>query len=119
MARHNDFGRWGEDLAVDFLRRHGFEILARNWRAGRAEVDILARDGDVLVAVEVKTRGTDAFGRPEIFVGRRKIRMLTEAVNAYAEQTGWEGDIRFDIVAIVRQGGQTRIEHIPDAFYWF
>lgn len=119
MARHNDFGRWGEDLAVDFLQRQGMEILARNWRAGRAEVDILARDKDELVAVEVKTRGTDAFGRPEVFVSRKKIRLLTEAVNAYVEQTGWEGEIRFDIVAIVREGGKTRVEHIPDAFYWF
>ena len=56
MAQHNDFGTLGEDIAVDFLRRKGYILLDRNWRSGHKEIDIVARQGDTVVFVEVKAR---------------------------------------------------------------
>jgi len=119
MAQHNRLGQWGEQMAVDYLRRKGFEILETNWRFGRAEIDIIARDGDMLVVVEVKTRQTDLFGNPEAAVSKKKIRLLMEAINAYVDRHNIHSEIRFDIISIIKNQYREEIEHIRDAFYWF
>ena len=71
MAHQQDLGKWGEDLAVAHLLASGYSIVTRNWRYGKEEVDIIARQGDTLLIVEVKTRESDAFGNPEMF--RKKV----------------------------------------------
>jgi putative endonuclease len=119
MAQHNDLGKWGEQRALAYLRRLGYEILAVNWRYGRAEIDIIARDGDTLVVVEVKTRNTDVFGPPQYAVGKKKMRLLMDAVNAFVEQNRLDLDVRFDIISIVKNRYRDDLEHIQDAFYWF
>lgn len=119
MARHNDLGKEGERRAADFLRRENYEILETNWTFGKAEVDIIARGDNILIAVEVKTRSGIRFGLPQDFVNAKKIRLMVDAVNYYAEQIGFEGDVRFDIIAAVVFGDNWQIEHIPDAFYHF
>lgn len=119
MARHNDLGKEGERLAADFLRRENYEILEMNWTFHKAEVDILARTEDTLVAVEVKTRSDAGFGLPQHFVSSKKIRLLVDAVNHYSESIGFEGDVRFDIVAVLVRDGKWEIDHIQDAFYHF
>ncbi|MEN8187811.1 MAG: YraN family protein, partial [Bacteroidota bacterium] len=68
MAQHNELGKKGEDLAVEFLIKNGFEILDRNWRFKKAEIDIIAQKDDLLVMAEVKTRSTDFFGDPQEFI---------------------------------------------------
>jgi putative endonuclease len=119
MARHNDFGRQGEQTAVTYLQRRGYRILETNWRYGKAEIDILAEKDGFLVVVEVKTRSSDYFGAPENFVNRKKILLLTEAVNEYIRQKNLNLEIRFDIVSIVKNRSGEEIKHIRDAFYWF
>ena len=97
-------GRRGEDLAHRYLRREGFIIVARNYRmaSGEAEADLIARDGEDLVIVEVKTRETADYGAPERAVNPEKQRHLIRVAREYARKTDtpWER-VRFDVVTIV------------------
>ena len=95
----------------------GFKILDINWKSGKLEVDIIARDKETLVIVEVKTRNTDAFEEPEDAVDMKKQKKLIRAANDYAFQRNISSEIRFDIVSIVLSGNEPEIEHIIDAFY--
>ena len=118
MAIQQDHGAWGENLAADYLIQSGLEILSRNWRYRRAEIDIVARDQDVLVFVEVKTRAGTGFGRPEVSVDRRKQRLMVDAGMAFMRATGYESEVRFDIISIVgTPGSQFEISHFKDAFF--
>jgi putative endonuclease len=118
MAQHLETGKTGEDLAAAHLEAKGLRILHRNWRFGRAEVDIVAEDGKVLVLAEVKTRRSAQFGRPEEFVSAKKQRFMAEAASQYMEQFGYDWEIRFDIVSVLfLPGAAPQIEHFPDAFF--
>ena len=116
MAAHNDFGKQGEELAVQYLIGKGYEILERNWRNILKEIDIIAKDGECLVIVEVKTRQTDEYGDPDIAVTRKKQRMLITAANAYISKYNMDVETRFDIISIIFKDGEPVIEHIEDAF---
>lgn len=99
-------GRRGEDLAHRYLRRHGFIIVARNYRlsSGEAEADLIARDGDDLVIVEVKTRESAEYGAPERAVDPEKQRHLIRVGREYARKTDTAWDhVRFDVVSIVME----------------
>ncbi len=112
-TRDQATGRRGEDLAHRFLRKHGFVIVARNYRlsAGDAEADLIARDGEELVIVEVKTRESDAFGPPDRAIGMEKQRALQRVGREYARRSGVsDAELRFDVVAITLTP-QIRIEH--------
>ena len=109
-------GRRGEDLAHRFLRAKGFIIVARNFRlAGEAEADLIAREGEALVIVEVKTRERAAFGPPERAIDEEKRRHLIRVARAYARrtETPWER-VRFDVVTVVLSK-PPRIELFRDA----
>ncbi len=110
-----EIGKKGEDMAADYLLSRNYEILARNFRFGRIEIDIIARHGDILVFVEVKTRSGDEFGYPEESVDEAKQEVIQTCAEEYIFQTGWEGDIRFDIIGISLKS-PSPIYHIVDAF---
>jgi putative endonuclease len=114
---HIALGKQGENLAAAYLSQKGYEILHRNWRNGRAEVDIIARIGNDWVFVEVKTRETDYFGYPEEAVDKAKQKQLQKATDAYIDEFDVQGDIRFDIVAIVLNENKQEVHHIEDAFW--
>ena len=116
MAAHNDLGKLGEDLAVQYLTDKGYEILERNWHNIHKEVDIIAKDGRYLVIVEVKTRQSDEYGEPDLAVTKRKQRMLIAAANAYISMKKLDMETRFDIISIVFKDSDPVIEHIEDAF---
>jgi putative endonuclease len=116
QATHLSTGSRGEDQATAYLREQGYAIIRRNFRIGKAEIDIIARKGDLLVFVEVKTRTNDAFGYPEEFVNRRKQGMILNAADAYIQHTNWKEDIRFDIIAITMTC-PPELFHIEDAFH--
>ncbi len=118
MATRQERGRQGEDLAAEYLKGLGYRILERNWRWSRAEADIIAMEGEVLVFVEVKTRSSDHFGQPEEFVSPRKEDLLHDLASRYMEHIGHDWEIRFDIVSILfRDPYGHEIRHIRDA--WF
>ena len=116
MAKHNDFGKLGEELAVNYLIGKGYEILERNWRNIHKEIDIIAKDGKDLAIVEVKTRQTDEYGEPDVAVTKKKQRMLICAANAYIFKNRLDVETRFDVISIVFKDGEPVIEHIEDAF---
>ena len=119
MAEHNDLGKLGEELAVDFLQQNGYDILETNWTFQKAEVDIIAQKENILAIIEVKTRSSIEFGLPQDFVKPKKIQLLVKAVNEYVIANDLEVEVRFDIVAIYKEGNEFKLEHIEDAFYYF
>ncbi|WP_300433924.1 YraN family protein [Christiangramia sp.] len=119
MAEHNQLGRKGEELAVEYLRLKEYEILQLNYRYQKAEVDILAKRGNLLIAAEVKTRSTPEFGNPQDFVKPKQIKQLVKAVNHFVEDEELDVEVRFDIIAIIKNKAGTKIEHIQDAFLYF
>lgn len=118
MAKHLETGKRGELLAIDFLRNLNYEILEENWRFSRAEVDIIAKDRDILVFVEVKTRSSVLFGEPEAFVDARKEQLLADAAAVYMKQIQHDWEFRFDIIAVLLPENRTpTINHFKDAFF--
>ena len=97
-------GRRGEDLAHRYLRRHGYTIVARNYRlpSGDAEADLIAREGEDLVIVEVKTRQTLEYGPPDRAVGPEKLRHIMRVAREYGRRTETPPDrIRIDVVTVI------------------
>ncbi len=117
MAQSHDIGKKGENLAAAYLKTKGYTILETNWRTGRLEIDVIARKGNTLTIVEVKTRSTNAFGEPELFVNKIKQRMLARAAARYMATNSLDLEIRFDIMALLINESGHHIKHIPDAFY--
>ena len=117
MAEHNELGKKGEDIAVEYLSRKGYRIIDRNWHNGHEEIDIVAMDGEMLVVVEVKTRFSDEFGDPDLAVTKSKQRSSVRTADAYIIEHDLDVETRFDIVSIVLNGKEKKIEHIEDAFY--
>jgi putative endonuclease len=112
-------GRRGEDLAHRYLRNAGFRVVARNYRPneGEAEVDIIARDGDTVVFVEVKSRSSSDFGAPDRAIGNDKQKNIVRAARSYATRAGitWS-QVRFDTISIVFTNPPSLV-HQQDAFF--
>ena len=119
MAEHNDLGKLGEKLAVEFLQKEGYVILETNWTFQKAEIDIIAKKENTLAIVEVKTRSSLDFGLPQDFVKPKKIQLLVKAVNEYVISKDLDIKVRFDIIAVHKEGKSFIIEHLEDAFYHF
>jgi putative endonuclease len=111
-------GREAEDLAAAFLERRGLEILDRNHAIKQGEVDLVAREGDVLCFVEVRSRTSDAQGGPEETVSGAKARRVVAAATDWAARNGGlDREIRFDVVAVTLLDGEApRLEHFRGAF---
>ena len=116
MAEHNILGREGEDLAQQHLRAKGYRIVETNWRFAGLEVDIIAQKDNVLAIVEVKTRTSDALRTPQQAVDALRQKRLITAANAYVHHNGLDCDVRMDIIAIVKNEHECRIEHIENAY---
>lgn len=119
MAQHNQLGKLGEDMAVDYLLDHGYEILERNYFYHKAEVDIIAQKDNILAVVEVKTRSTADFGNPQDFLKPKQIQRLVKAIDHYVIKNDLDAEVRFDIMAIVKEKSGYKMEYIENAFYHF
>ena len=117
-AEHLRFGRLGERAAKKHLRRHGLKFLTANFRSERGEVDLIFRDADCLVFVEVKTRASEEWSRPAAAVNaERKRRLSRTALDYLALLKNPQVKIRFDIVEVLLQDGAVReVRHLPNAF---
>lgn len=114
-APHLRTGRIGEERAAAFLKKAGMKIIARNVRVGSDELDLIARQDDTLIFVEVKTRADETFGRPAAAVDRAKRKNLSRAaINFLKKRKLRPPYIRFDVVEVI--GDKPEIRHIPDAF---
>lgn len=118
MAWHNELGKWGENVAAQYLKDKGYAILHRDWKSGRRDIDIVAvtPDGKTLAFVEVKTRRNRLFAEPEMAVDWRKIRSLTLAASVYIARYPLRLEPRFDIITVVGDGTTAQTEHIEGAF---
>lgn len=107
-------GAYGERLAAAHLRAAGMTVLDRNWRCPQGEIDIVARDGDVLVICEVKTRRSVALGHPLEAVTPRKAARLRRLAAAWIQQRGVHPvEVRIDLVGVLRPvRGRSRVEHV-------
>ena len=119
MAIHNELGKKGEELAIEYLIKQGYSVVEKNYRFLKAEVDIIAIKGNELIAVEVKTRSTAYFGNPQDFVNPKKIKLLVSAIDNYVNEHNLEVETRFDVIAILKEKDTYAIEHIEDAFLYF
>ena len=120
MAWHNKLGKWGEDVAAEYLQKKGWYIRHRNWVHKHKELDIVCIDKDMttVLVVEVKTRATDAFGAPELSVDLEKMNNTIRATTAYMHMYHlWNLNVRYDIIAITGtpENGYT-INHKEGAF---
>jgi putative endonuclease len=117
MASHNDLGKKGEDIAAEYLLGQGHDIIIRNYRYQKAEVDIISRYQAMIIFTEVKTRSTSKFGYPEESISTKKKELLREAMDFYLTENNIKEESRFDIISIVIDKGAPDIHHIEDAFY--
>ena len=108
MAKHNDLGKAGENAAVAYLEQKGYLIRDRNWRRGHFELDIV---------IEVKTRSNTLFAEPEDAVDLPKIRRTVRAADTYIRLFQIDSPVRFDIITIVGDEINFKVEHIEEAFY--
>ncbi len=106
----------GEEVAVNFLQRNGYKILARNYKTPIGEIDIIARDKDAIIFVEVKARSSEIFGQPFEAVDYRKQDKLKKIALYYLKHNNVELPVRFDIVSIIFRNGEKEINHIIGAF---
>lgn len=113
----HEIGRTGEAIAVKLFEDLGYEILARNWRYSRTEIDLIARDRNFLVIAEVKTRTGVSFGYPDEAVGARKTNDLAAAAAAFQEEADLDLEFRFDIVSILILPDKEHVFHLIDAFH--
>lgn len=110
-------GRLGEVEAARFLEKNGYKVLERNFRCRYGEIDIVAREGRTIAFVEVKTRGSEAFGTPFASVDARKQKKITLAAHFYIENNKLsDADLRFDVVGIEKKEGSLTFELVKDAF---
>ncbi|MGL1860911.1 MAG: YraN family protein [Pseudodesulfovibrio sp.] len=110
-------GDLGEDAAARYLEQQGFRVLERNWRFKQWELDLICRDGDTLVFVEVKTRGAGTMGTPADGLNRKKQARLVKAASQYLTKKDlWDMPCRFDLAAVIATGESMDVDHIEDAF---
>jgi len=118
MAEHILTGEKGEQQALRYLLGLGYQLEARNWRYKHLEVDLIMRDGEVLVFVEVKTRASGTYGLPYEAVDWQKQRKLARAATIFIGQQKHQGEIRFDVVSILMNDQKEfNLRHIKDAFW--
>lgn len=117
MPNNTQIGKNGEDIAADFILKLGYEIVLRNYRKGRFEIDLIAKDNNRLVFIEVKLRKSNKYGFPEEAVTQTKIEQIKSAAESYIFEIDWKFDIRFDIISITSSlKNSPEIVHLMDAF---
>lgn len=114
---NNKLGNRGESIAQSYLSSLNYHILETNWRHGHLEVDLIAKDRNELVFIEVKTRQNEEHGLPEAAVSWKKQLYLRSAAEAYVHQINFYGESRFDIISIIYQNKVHSLEHFKDAFW--
>ncbi len=114
----SDLGRYGEELAREYLEEQGLNILETNYHFHHAEVDIIAEEGELLVFCEVKTRSNDEFGAPEQAITPLKAQQIRKVAGAYLTMHRIRGrQCRFDVIGIMVRSGVARLNHLRNAFW--
>lgn len=117
MAESHELGQKGEELATVYLKKNGYQIVSRNWRWGKNEIDIIAENRDHIVFIEVKTRADDFQMHPVTAVTKEKQKSIILAAEGYIQRFKIDKESRFDILTIIKSSDDFSIDHIEDAFY--
>ena len=117
MNLRQDIGRYGEERAAAYLKDRGYEIIERNWRSQTGEIDLIAREKDLLVFVEVKTRNGSGFGHPFEAITANKVARMRRLVADWCVAKQVSGvKVRLDAIAVLISGGRVHIEHLKEVF---
>lgn len=116
MAKHNQLGEKGEQIAERYLIKNGYQILAKNWRYKHLEVDIFAIKDKVIAAIEVKTRSYDFVENLSEIINRKKQRFIIDATDAYLVKNDLDNEARFDVIFIIIRNGKYHLKHITEAY---
>ena len=117
MSEQSELGKQGEGIATEHLASSGYRILKRNFRFGKAEVDIVARKNNRMVFVEVKTRRSPFLSKPEFTIPLKKQRQMIKAADGYLKQHDIDLESRFDVITVIVNDASNRIDHLEGAFY--
>lgn len=117
MNTKAELGKEGEQLAANYLVTKGYEIIEQNYRYKRSEIDLICKHNNLLIFVEVKAKSYTSFGEPEHSVDDKKAAKVMEGAEQYIHEIDWLGDIRFDVISIVKNKGTFEVKHFEDAFY--
>lgn len=117
VAEHNEFGKLGEETAKNYLEQKGYDIICTNYKAGKLEIDIIARAENFIVFAEVKTRNSSEIIEPEAAVNRKKQKQIIKAADIYLSENNINTEARFDIITVLNTDKGFVISHIEDAFY--
>lgn len=113
----NNFGELGERIAARYLEQSGWKILAKRFRSGRRDIDLVAQRDDIVAFVEVKARSTEEFGDPVEAVNHRKQRELAKSAQTWIDRHGRSGEsYRFDVLGVVVKERRVFVRHVPGAF---
>ena len=119
MGKHNEFGKEGEQIAVDFLIKNGYKIKCRNYRYLKSEIDIIAQKENILAIVEVRARSNDLIINIADTITKKKINLLVMGADHYVTDQDLDIEVRFDIITILKNSKIFKIEHLESAFYHF
>ncbi|NHF60603.1 endonuclease [Flavobacteriaceae bacterium TP-CH-4] len=119
MGKHNEFGKEGEQIAVEFLIEKGYRVRHQNYRYLKAELDIIAEKDGVLAIVEVRARSNDQIINIADTITKKKIQLLVMAADHYVTESDLDMEVRFDIIAILKNKNIFKIDHLEGAFYHF
>ena len=119
MGKHNEFGKEGEQIAVDFLIKKGYKIKYRNYRYLKAEIDVIAQIGNTLAVIEVRSRSSDFFENIAETITKKKIGLLVMGADHYVTEQDLDVEVRFDVITILKNKKVFEIEHLESAFYHF
>ncbi len=119
MGKHNEFGKEGEQIAVDFLINKGYKIKYRNYRYLKAEIDVITQKGGILAIVEVRARSNDQIIPIAETITAKKIKLLVMAADHYVTEQNIDVEVRFDVITILKNSKIFKIEHLESAFYHF
>lgn len=119
MGKHNEFGKEGEEIAVNYLIKNGYAIKYQNFRYLKAEIDIIAQKNNILAIVEVRARSNDQIINIADTITKKKIDLLVMGANYYVTELQLDLEVRFDIITILKNKKIFKIEHLESAFYHF
>ena len=119
MGKHNEFGKEGEQIAVEHLLKNGYKIKYKNYRYLQAEIDIIAQKDEILAIVEVRSRSSDYIENIAETVTPKKIKLLVMAANHFVTENDLNVNVRFDIITILKNKSRFELEHLEAAFYHF
>ena len=117
MTDKQNTGKAGEQIAADYLRNNGFNILHINWRQGQKELDIVAEKNNRLHVVEVRSLKSNFFMEPYQSINKAKQRCLIAAANAYIQRYRLTIEVQIDVISIVFSGEEHTLEYLPNAIY--